>query len=271
MIVDFHIHVFPDDLAERAVKTVMSMGGSDEVGYDGTVSGLIESMERSGVNFSVSVPVSTKPSQVESINNWAVEQSQRGLPVIFFGAMHPDYPEPVKEIKRLKRSGIQGIKMHPEYQSFYPDDERVFRIYEALLGEDMVLVMHAGWDDAFPDAVHGTPERFVKILRKFPNLKLVLAHFGGYKMWDRVVEVFKNSEIKPFVDTSYSAGKITRDQALKVIETVGIDRVVFGSDGPWMSQKKNIRFIESLGLESEDLEMIMWKNAVKLVDLGDGI
>jgi predicted TIM-barrel fold metal-dependent hydrolase len=45
------------------------------------------------------------------------------------------------EIRRMKSMGL--IKLHSEFQDFFPDDERMFDLYEAL-GRDMIVVFHAG-------------------------------------------------------------------------------------------------------------------------------
>jgi hypothetical protein len=47
------------------------------------------------------------------------------------------------EIRRMKSMGLKGIKLHSEFQDFFPDDERMFDLYEAL-GRDMIVVFHAG-------------------------------------------------------------------------------------------------------------------------------
>ncbi|HOV70056.1 MAG TPA: amidohydrolase, partial [Clostridia bacterium] len=87
MIIDFHAHAFPDSLAPRAMQT-LSAGCGIQPCTDGTVSGLIKNMEKAGVDISVIQPVATKPSQVDSINNWIAQiNNPRIIP---FGAIHPD-------------------------------------------------------------------------------------------------------------------------------------------------------------------------------------
>ena len=66
-IIDIHTHIFPDALAERAVKQLT--GRSGETAYiDGTAAGLEESMRKNGIAISVTQPVSTKPSQTPAVN-----------------------------------------------------------------------------------------------------------------------------------------------------------------------------------------------------------
>ena len=68
--IDFHTHTWPDAVAGKAVSTLMSKG-TLTASYDGTVDGLLASMDANGVALSVMQPVATKPGQVAGINDWA--------------------------------------------------------------------------------------------------------------------------------------------------------------------------------------------------------
>ena len=66
MIIDFHTHIFPDEIAPKVVSRLASIIGM-EPSIDGTVQGLRASMEKGGVNVSVILPVITAPHQFESV------------------------------------------------------------------------------------------------------------------------------------------------------------------------------------------------------------
>ena len=67
MIIDFHTHTFPDELADRAVGTLAHSGGIHNY-LDGRVDSLKESMKKAGIDYSVLLPVATKPNQCDTIN-----------------------------------------------------------------------------------------------------------------------------------------------------------------------------------------------------------
>ena len=64
MIIDFHTHTFPDTISEKALHK-LSMASATLPFTDGTLGGLLSSMEKAGVDKSVTLPVMTSPGQVE--------------------------------------------------------------------------------------------------------------------------------------------------------------------------------------------------------------
>lgn len=116
-IIDIHAHAFPDALAEKAVQQIgnhysLKMNGK------GTLSDLLESAERSKIDYIVFHATATKPAQVPSINNWIIENT--GGRLIGFGTLRPDYEDSEAEFERILTAGIKGIKLHPDFQRFYP-------------------------------------------------------------------------------------------------------------------------------------------------------
>ena len=89
-IIDFHTHIFPDNLAGKALRSIESTGGIKPK-FDGTLKGLINSMDNAGVSISVVLSIATKPKQFNSIFNWARSiYSERIIP---FPSVHPDDEE----------------------------------------------------------------------------------------------------------------------------------------------------------------------------------
>ena len=126
MIIDFHTHAFPDDLAEKAVSG-LGYDSKLKPSYDGTIDGLLKSMDEAGIEKSVVLNIATKPSQAENIINWCLKvRSERIIP---FASIHPDNGNFPVIISRIKNEGIRGIKLHPMYQDFYADEERLFPVY----------------------------------------------------------------------------------------------------------------------------------------------
>ena len=124
MIIDAHAHVFPDRIAEKAVAGI---GGfyDMKMAFDGTVSELLREGADAGVDRYIIQSVATVPAQVESINNF-ISQSVRDYPdkLTGFGALHPDYADPAKEIDRIISLGLKGLKLHSDFQNFAIDDEK---------------------------------------------------------------------------------------------------------------------------------------------------
>lgn len=260
MIVDFHVHCFTDELAKKAVNTLSQRAGTPPR-VDGTVQGVRDSMKKAGVDYSVLLPIATKPTQTEVINNWAA--SVQGDGIIAFGSIHPDYTEWKKELKRIKDLGLKGIKLHPDYQLFYIDDKRMYPIYEYMFSLGLVLVFHAGRDIGLPEPYHCTPDRLYKLVCDFNGAKIIAAHMGSFSYWDDVEKYLVGTDI--YFDTSYSLGCISDEQAKRIILNHGYEKVLFATDSPWTDQREEIEKLRNLKLGTEAESAIFGINACKLL------
>ena len=258
-IIDIHVHVWPDPVAEKAVG-LLSSRGTLRPAYDGTVAGLLGDMDRTGVDASVIQPVATKASQVGSINDWVASVgSDRVVP---FGAMHPDFDAPAAEIARMATLGLRGFKLHPEHQSFAPDEPRMAAIYEAAVANDMTVLFHAGRDE-FHETLRGTPESFVAVLEAYPHLRIVLAHLGGYRLWNHVAELLVGRDV--YLDTAYTLGHLPDADFVEIVHAHGAEKVLFGSDGPWTDAAAEIAWLRSLPLREGVIDAVLGGNAERLL------
>lgn len=261
MVVDFHTHVFPDAIAAAAIaRLVETSGGRAKPHYDGTLGGLVAAMDRCGVDVSVTQPVATRPEQVRSINSSAADT--RSARIEPFGAMHPALADPAEEIERMSSLGLRGFKMHPEYQEFLPDDPALSRIWSAAEDHGMVVLFHAGADLCF-DTMRGTAERFATLLQRHPGLRVVLAHLGGYEHWTAVERLLCGADV--WLDTAFTLGHLPDDEFVALARAHGIDRVLFGSDGPWTDAAAEMAHLGRLGLTAEELGRVLGGNAERLL------
>jgi predicted TIM-barrel fold metal-dependent hydrolase len=258
-IIDFHVHVFPDAVAERAIPMMEESAGV-ETSFDGTIDGMRIAAAEAGIDLTVLQPVATKPEQVVSINDWtAALAAERIVP---FGAMHPDFDEPAAEIERMRSLGLKGIKLHPEFQACAPDDARMHPIYGAAEKAGLILLFHAGIDIGIP-TLHGPPTTFTDIHHDFPDLKIVLAHMGGFRLWDEVQEHLIGLPV--WLDTSYSLGHMPAEQFLEMAREHGVDRILFGTDAPWADMAEEVRLVGALPLEPAERAAIMHGTAEALL------
>ena len=258
-IIDIHTHAWPDAVAPNAIAALQSLGTLTAF-YDGTVAGLTAIMAQSGVSASVVQPVATKASQVPGINDWAASISGGG--VIAFGAIHPEFEDPGAEIERMAQMGLRGMKLHPEHQSFAPDEPRLAPIYEAAIAHDMTVFFHAG-ADALHETVRGTPRAFSAVLEAFPQMRVVLAHLGGFRVWNDVAEVLVGQNV--FLDTAYTLGHLPDADFVEIVHAHGAEKVLFGSDGPWTDPAAEIAWLRSLPLADGVIEAVLGGNAQRLL------
>ena len=119
MVIDFHTHIFPDALAARAIGGLEQSGNVKSV-LSGRREDLLASMKRAGVDYSLNLPIASRPKQVESINSFAISVNGRdGL--FSLGGIHPLYENYREELKRIRAAGLIGVKLHPDFQGLFID------------------------------------------------------------------------------------------------------------------------------------------------------
>ena len=174
MLIDFHSHAFPEKIASRALAGLSKASGGLEPQSNGTLSSLLEEMKKDGVDISVVQSIATNPSQQKNVNDFAMEMNKEAN-IFAFGSVHPDAPDALVELERIKDAGLKGVKFHPEYQNFYADDVKMRPIYKKISSLGLVTLFHAGHDFGFCPPYHGMPEHLVGALKWFDS-PVVAAH-----------------------------------------------------------------------------------------------
>jgi predicted TIM-barrel fold metal-dependent hydrolase len=140
LVIDFHTHVFPDELAERAVTGLYSKVNYyvDRIYSDGSLNGLISNMDRWGVDISVVQPIAIRKAHTKTVNLWA--QSICSERIISFGSIAADTDDYKRDIDFVVSLGLKGLKFHPEYQDFIVDDIKMLRIYDYAISKGLLLL-----------------------------------------------------------------------------------------------------------------------------------
>lgn len=259
--IDIHTHAFPDAIAERAVP-LLETEGNVKARLDGKLSSLLDSMDRSGIEVSVVASIATRPEQFDSILRWSAEiASDRIVP---FPSVHPADPSAVERIGAAASRGFKGIKLHPYYQDFYIDEERMFPIYGAIQETGLVLLLHTGFDMAFERVRRADPERILRVTAAFPRLKLVTTHLGAWEDWEEVEAHFLGKPI--CTDVSYAIQFMAPERARHLLHRHPRECILFGSDSPWADQKEAVDFLRSLELGEDWERAILYENAKRLLD-----
>lgn len=264
MVIDFHTHTFPDKIAEQTIAALAAKSGNTPY-RGGTLDALRESMRKNGVDYSVILPVATKPSQVPSINRLAA--SLNGTDgVIYAGCIHPLCEDVEAVLEDIRQSGLFGLKIHPDYQFTDFDDPKYLHILREAAKRDLVVVTHAGVDVGFPDTVRCTPDMVLHVLDELSGWiddKLVLAHMGGCDLPDEVLEKLCGKPV--YFDTAYVLDRYP-EQCLEIIRKHGADRILFATDSPWADQGKYVELLQSFDLPQADKDKILFENALRLTE-----
>ncbi len=264
MIIDIHTHAFPDAIAERAIKSlIQGCNGEYMPCSNGTVSGLLDNMDKFHIDLSMVQPVVTKPSQTKTLNEWA--QSIQCDKIISFGGIHPATDDYKRDVDFVCGLGLKGIKLHPEYQQFEIDDPKMLKIYDYILSKGLIILFHAGYDPAYPPPIHSSPKRFAEISREMQGGVMIAAHLGGQRQWNEVEEYLAGSNM--YMDTSMGFNYYPHDRFLRIVEKHGADKILFGTDSPWSRGDEEIKTLKSLPLTDEQKELIFHENAERILGL----
>lgn len=262
-IFDVHTHAFPDHIAARAIGHLEGQGGV-RAALNGTVGALLASMDRAGIAAAAVCSIATDPAQFGSILRWSAAIA--GPRLFPFPSVHPAAADPAGEVLQIARAGFRGVKLHPEYQRFDVDDPALFPLYRALEQAGLIALFHAGHDIGFPDSDRAAPQRFLAVQRAFPSLKIVASHLGGFRRWGEVAEHLVGSSI--WLDTSYTLGHIDPGLLHRILHGHRPDRILFGTDSPWVDQAEEIARFRDLGLTERFAGLILGGNARALLGPG---
>lgn len=274
MIIDIHTHTFPDKIADKTIagmekEILKGQGFAVKHEREATVLGLIDSTVSAGIDLSVVCPVATNIAQPEKINKMSAKYNEKSqdTKVFFFGAIHPDCENYKEIIDDIVAMNLKAIKLHPDYQQTYFDDEKYIRLMDYAADKGLGIIVHAGEDVGLPDKVHCTPDMVFNVWHHIQPEKLILAHMGGWRMWDEVEE--KLIGLPFFMDTAVALNKkfpvkLSNEQFLRMVRNHGSDRIIFGTDTPWYDQKQALMDLDEIGLTDLEKSQILGENANNL-------
>lgn len=269
MVIDFHTHVFPDKIALKTIEYLAKKSGNTP-SYDGSVDGLLDKLTNSPVDVAVSLPVLTKKEQFDSVLNFAIEINKRfensSKKIISFAGIHPAIDKVEDCLKRVKDANILGVKIHPDYQDTFIDDERYIKILQVAKELDLIVVTHAGVDSGYRDStVKCPPERIKKVIEKVGHKKFVLAHMGSSEMVKEFLDLVAGEDV--YIDTAYVLKYLSKEDFNKIVNKHGADKILFATDSPWSEINGDIDIIESFVKDKEIKDKIYYKNAKELLKL----
>lgn len=261
-VIDAHCHIYPEKIAAKAAASVGQFY-DEPPACTGTVEELVEKGSAAGTDRFVVQSVATSPKQVASINRFiAGEVEAYGGKLIGFGTLHPDSADQKADFEDALAHGLKGIKLHPDIQGFCIDDERCMRIYELCGEAGLPVLLHTG--DYRYDM--SNPNRLIPILKKYPNLTVIGAHFGGWSIWERASEELTELP-NLIVDCSSSLSYIPLEKSREIIRRYGAHRVLFGTDFPLHDPQNEMKLFEALELEDWENEAILGGNVKKLLNI----
>ncbi len=279
MIIDFHSHVFPPQIVKNRSRYIESdpcfaILYSKKEAKLATADELIASMDKNGVDISVILNIGWTTHELCLETNDYILESIARYPdrLIGFGSVQPLSCEAaLAEIERCAQGGMKGIgELRPDIQLFnLVDDEVVRPFVETIRKHKLILLSHASEPvgDNYPGKGMVTPDMLYPFITSYPELTIVLAHWGGglpfYALMPEVKRALKNV----YFDTAASPLLYSPQIYNQVIQLIGSDRILFGSDFPLLEQGRSLKEVTSLDLAEEAKGLILGGNAQGLLGI----
>lgn len=295
--IDVHVHTYAS--AEIGRQVIQSLGSRSD--FDGTIEQLVPFMEQAGISRAVMVnftPVAdmmtaalarvpadladaqraeakeqirqTMVGRVQRRNQWSCQVAREHPRLAAFTGVDPvmDEETMAREVAACKENGAKGLKIHPEVQRFPANDRRLWPAYRAAEELRMSILFHAG-PFGGSDGSNAHPRLFVEVARAFPRLTMVLAHCGGTGNAPDAIALarqFPNVYFDCCGVVSRDAGRAMADEELVgLLRSLGLDRIMFGSDWPTRDPRPDIERVLALPLSQAEQRQVLSENAARIL------
>ena len=245
-VVDFHAH----------------LGSWGRHGVNGDVDRYVEIMDRAGIDVACINCIFHGDARYANdlVAELCARRPDRFVPVAFVTPHYPD--EAIQELERaFGELGMKYLKIYPGYFRKPNDDPAYFPIYEWLNERGLAVMMHATYPFDPPGV---TPKsRFTALSERFPNVRWVLAHAGGWGP-EKAIEAARDLP-NVYLET---CGSLAAHGAIESsVRKAGADRVLFGSDMALLDARHQIGKVVTADISDEDKRKILGLNAIKLLGL----
>ncbi len=256
MIIDGHVHIWqrkmlPDSLLKAYLEPLLALDG---LAMDLTIDReqdwpmsqvnseqLLQSMEEAKVDRAVVLPldfglVDAPGVGIEQYNDWVFECCRKDDKLIPFIGIDPMRGKVAEELVRkyVKHCDAKGVKVYPG-TGYYPNDEKVGYFWKLMEDNGLIVVTHGGASWGPLDDKYTHPALFKEVLAKHPEMRLIIAHFGGkfrsetYELAREFPNVYTDcSALQGWLPTDPDTCKSRLEEAVKNMP----GRVIFGSDWP---------------------------------------
>ncbi len=193
--------------------------------------------------------------------------------LIGFASVNPMRPGAVAEFQRaIEDLSLKGLKLHPPLQRFFPNDESVFPLYEKAAELNVPVVFHVGTTPfgALCRLAHADPLLIDDVAVAFPSLRIMLTHLGTLWHHEAFMVVEKNPNV--YIDTAAYLYEIPEILTRDMVERIGRDKVIFGTDYPMPyvgrvhRMKDFVDALRQLDLPGEMLDGILSRNVQALLN-----
>lgn len=273
-LADIHVHFLPESVL-RKVWGYFDQAGTNygqawPIQYRFDEETRLQIARALGMQAIPALTYPHKPGMATWLNEWNAEFAHRVPDGIHCGTLYPE-PDVGKYVARALATGARLFKMHVQVGQYAPDDPLLDPAWEMLQEATVPVVIHGG-SAPLPGAFTG-PSRIAAVLRRFPQLTLVIAHMGmpQYDEFADLALAYERVHLDTtmaFTDFVESRTPTSATYRARLPELKG--KIVLGSDFPNIPYPyaHQLTALTSLGLGDDWMRAVLWENGARLLDLG---
>ena len=280
-VIDFHTHIYPDWLQQNRLKYLGRDNTFAQLFPDrnvrmSTADELILAMDEDGIDHAVVMGIGwTDPGLAYDVNDYLIE-SVRRFPTRLtgFAGVNPKWgQEAAREADRCALAGLKGIgELHPDSQDFDLGDYRIMgTLMEVVQERDLIVTTHSSEPvgHIYPGKGRTTPEILMRFITRYPDVKIVCAHWGGGLLFYSLTPEIKEALSNVYFDTAASPFLYDLKVFKSGVSLVGSGSILLGSDYPIIQIGRLLDQIQEAGLSDPDRNAIIGSNAAKLLGINE--
>lgn len=273
-LMDLHVHFLPPAI-ERAVWREFDGAGTLigrpwPIRYRWTPAERVAFLQAAGIRGFSTLPYAHKPGVAGFLNDWSRDFAADVPQALRSATFYPE-PEAAEYVPALVDEGVEVFKLHLQVGSFHLDDPLLDPVWATLAEARRPVVVHAGSGPV--GTPYTGPGSTARVLARFPQLRLVIAHMGAPEFADFIAlaEEYDGVHLDTsmaFTDFFAEGPHGGRFPDTLLPRLLGLQqRVVWGSDFPTLpfGYADQLGWLADLGLGDEWLRDVCWHNALRLI------
>ena len=205
--------------------------------------------------------------------NPAVRACVQAAPDIFAGFYGFDPMKGMKAVAALRAAAtcgdFCGASIDPAMAHMPLDHPRFYMLYTTCCDLDIPITVTTGLSPFMPNVVMDDchPSRLDRVATDFPELKLVISHAGYPWVTETMAVAMRHDHVcLDFSAVEYMPG--VRDALMTALfHPMLTTKILFSSASPFNSLKNALDFYESLNLDEETMDRLMYANAAAVLGL----
>ncbi len=251
MIVDAHVHIGELDSKSKHFGTTPRKFTADD---------MIRLMDKNGVDIVVANCIGRMLNDDDfKVKNLIIADGMSRYPdrIIGFARVNPWLEECVDQLRwAIQEKKFRGLKLHPITESFQANDELVHPLMEEASRLRIPVQIHSHQPGSQPALIGDLADRFT-------DVTIIMAHMGMAMYKDAIFVARKC----PNIILETSAQPWTHRICRTVIDNIGVERLIFGSDAPLHHQEIELKKVQMAGLSKEELRFVLGDNMAKIVGI----